>query len=578
MLLRAGVMCANHSPSLLLLTPLRHPTCSTKCLTEHRHLPYFNSVLRASIEKGAPVKALSQFKAFLRLTPFRPDRRTFVLVLAACLRSSNLSAAMEAHARLVKHGFRAHASVATPLFHLYLKHDRVPDALLLLDDVFDDDGVDAVHGNLMIAKLLKSGQFDKANWVFKNMPVKDLVSWNSMIAGCVQNSRPKEALSFFERMVGAGLEPDAFSFSSVLSACARVGARGHGERMHRLMLDKMIELNYILSSALIDMYAKCGSIDAAKRVFAGTARDHVSIWNSMITGLAIHGLGSDAVELFCQMEAEGMTPDGVTFLAVLTACSHAGMVEEARNHFSKMKEVHGIEPGIEHYGATVDASARAGLLDHAYEMIGEMPMKPDGVIWRILLSACKRHHRPDLAEIAIDRMSTRGSGDYVLLSSIYSSARKWTRAEQVWDSMKENKVRKKRGLSWAEVGRKVHQFKAGDRSHPETHDIYRVLNTLGERLKIEGFQPMTELVSMDVLEEEREENLSVHSEKLAVAYCVLKTGPGSEIRVSKNLQTCQDCHEWMKVISKVLSRVILVRDRVRFHRFEKGICSCNDYW
>lgn len=554
-----------------------HATCSTKCLRERRYLRHFNSIIRASLEKGVPNKALSQFKVFLLSTPFRPDRWTFALILTACLRSSNLDTAMEAHARVVKHGIMTGASIATPLFHLYLKHDRVAEALLLLDEMLDEK-VDAVHGNLVIVKLLKSGEFDRANRVFKKMPVKDLVSWNSMIAGCVQNSRPKEAMSFFDRMMGSGFEPDGFSFSSVLSACARVGARGYGERVHRLMLEKRIQLNFILCSALIDMYAKCGNIDAAEAVFNSIARDNVSIWNSMITGMAIHGHGSDAVALFSRMESEGLAPDGVTFLALLTACSHTGMVEEARKHFRMMTQVHGIEPGIEHYGAIVDATARAGLLDQAYETIRGMAVEPDGIIWRILLSACKRHHRPDLGEVAINHMASRGSGDYVLLSSIYSSARRWNRAAQVWDSMKANKVRKKRGMSWAEVGGNVHQFKAGDRSHPETHDIYRVLDSLAKRAKMEGFLPMTELVSMDVLEEEREENLNVHSEKVAVAYCVLKTGPGTEIRVSKNLQTCEDCHEWMKVVSKVLSRVILVRDRIRFHKFEKGACSCNDYW
>lgn len=449
--------------------------------------------------------------------------------------------------------------------------------MLLLDQVFNE-AVDAVHGNLMIKRLLKRGDFEEANRVFRRMPVKDLVSWNSMIAGCVQSSQPKVALNFFERMICAGLEPDGFSFSSVLSACARVGARGYGEKVHRLMLGKRIELNYILRSALIDMYAKCGSIDEAKAVFNVSKREHVSIWNSMITGLALHGQGSDAVELFSQMEAEGSAPDGVTFLAVITACSHAGIVEEARAHFELMKNEHGIEPGIQHYGAMIDAAARAGQLDRAYETIQQMPIEPDGIIWRILLSASKRHSRADLAEKAISRMAPRGSGDYVMLSSIYSSARDWNRAAQVWDSMKENRVRKKRGMSWTEVGGEVHQFKAGDRSHHETQEIYRVLNGLAKRLRMEGFQPRIEVVSMDVLEEEREENVNVHSEKLAVAYCVLKSGPGAEIRVSKNLQTCEDCHEWMKLVSKVLQRVILVRDRVRFHRFEKGTCSCKDYW
>lgn len=565
--------------ALQMSNPLPLPSGSslTKCLIDRRRLPFVNSIVRAFTEKGAPHSAISLLKAFLSFSPFRPGRRTFVLALQACLRSSNLTAGAQLHARILKIGFQADASVVTPLSHLYLRHRPVDEALMLLVEAFAGS-IDIVSGNLLIAKLLKNREFEKANLVFKQMPVKDIVSWNSMIAGCVKNSRPREALSFFERMLVAGLEPDGFSFSAALSACARVGARGRGERLHRLMLEKGSDLNYILCSALIDMYAKCGSIDAAEAVFNGVSRDNISIWNSMITGLAIHGLGSNVLELLSRMQTEGLAPDAVTFLSVLTACSHAGMVEEARRHFRNMKEVHGIEPRMQHYGAMVDALARAGLLDQAYETIRGMPMEPDSVTWRILLSACRKRHRTDLGEIAISHMVNHCSGDYVMMWRIYSAKGKWTDAAGVWDSMKENKVRKKRGMSWVEVQGDVHQFKAGDRLHAETKDIYRVLYGLAQRIKLEGFRPMTDLVSMDVLEEEREENLNVHSEKLAIAYCVLKTGPGTEIRVSKNLQTCEDCHEWIKIVSKVLHRVILVRDRVRFHRFEKGTCSCNDYW
>ncbi|XP_020107573.1 pentatricopeptide repeat-containing protein At5g50990 [Ananas comosus] len=554
-----------------------HPTiCLRKCSTEH-FLPFSNSILRASIEKGFFHKALSDYNFLLLSTAFHPDHRTYLLLLKACNNSSNLKVGTEIHARITKTGFISHWSVLITIFRLYVDHDSIVEAHPLFDDVMKWN-TDPFFGNLLIMGVLKKREFENAYRVFKEMPVRDLISWNSMIVGSVKSLRYREAMSLFNKMIHLGFEPDGFSFSSVLSACARVGAGSYGEWVHQLMVDKGMETNYIIASALVDMYAKCGNIEMAKTIFNSILRTHVSIWNSMISGLAIHGLGSNAIEVFLRMECEGMIPDGITFVALLTVCSHCGMIEHVRNLFNDMKAKYSIEPKIEHYGAFVDALARAGLLDEAYDIVTSMSIKPDNAIWRALLSACRKHGRVELAEVVIRQMASGGSGDYVMLSSIYSAVKRWDCAERVWEVMKEEKVRKNRGLSWVELGGRIHQFKAGDRTHIDTNDIYRVVDALSKRVKAEGFLPMTEVVSTDVLEEEREENLRCHSEKLAVAYCVLKTGPGAEIRVSKNLRACRDCHQWLKMVSKVLGRVIVVRDRIRFHRFEKGSCSCKDYW
>ncbi|GJN08112.1 hypothetical protein PR202_ga26003 [Eleusine coracana subsp. coracana] len=410
------------------------------------------------------------------------------------------------------------------------------------------------------------------------MPVKDLVSWNSMIAGAVRNSQLKDAMNIFSRMVNSGLVPDGFSFSSVLSACARAGARQYGVWVHQLMTDLGVEMNHILGSALVDMYAKCGKIDVAMEIFNTVNRNHVSVWNTMISGLAAHGLGSDVVTLFRKMKIEGLVPDRVTFVALLTACSHCGMVEEAREYFKAMTADYSITPLVEHYGAMVDTLSRAGLLNEAYNLVRSMSIEPDAVIWRALLTACRRYCQTKLGEATIKHMACKSSGDYTLLSNIYSSVNRWNDSEEVWKDRKQKKVKKNKGLSWVELGGITHEFKAGDRSHPDTEDIYQLLHGLSKRAKAEGYTPLTEIVTKDVAEEEKEENLTFHSEKLAVVYSVLKTAPGSEVMVSKNLQSCSDCHEWMKIVSKILCRVIIMRDRIRFHRFESGCCSCNDYW
>uniref|UniRef100_J3LMZ1 DYW domain-containing protein n=1 Tax=Oryza brachyantha TaxID=4533 RepID=J3LMZ1_ORYBR len=552
----------------------------THCLRKYpvrAVFPYTNAILRASLEKGSPQKSLTDYNSMLRFTAFCPDYRTYVLLLKACAKCSNLYAAMEIHSRIVKLGLLSNQSITTHLFKLYIDHDRMTEACKLFWLTVEWNA-DPFYGNLMLTGFLKCGQIDKAYQIFKRMPVKDLVSWNSMIAGAARNSYLKDAMNIFSKLVNSGLVPDGFSFSSVLSACAQAGARCYGVWVHQLMAELGLEMNHILSSALVDMYAKCGRIDVAIGIFKTIKRNHVSVWNTMIGGLAAHGLGSDAVLFFFEMESEGLVPDGVTFVALLTACSHCGMVEEARRYFQVMTTKYCITPKIEHYGAMVDTLSRAGLLDEAYDLVKSMNVKSDTVIWRALLSACCRYRQTKLGEITIKEIACQGSGDYTLLSSIYSSANRWEDSEEVWKERKKKRIRKSKGLSWVEIRGSTHEFKAGDRSHPDTDGIYQVLHRLSKKAKSVGYTPLTELVLKDVSEEEREENLTAHSEKLAVAYCILKTVPGTEIMVSKNLQTCTDCHEWMKIVSKVLSRVIIMRDRVRFHRFEGGCCSCKDYW
>ncbi|KAK9138255.1 hypothetical protein Sjap_008849 [Stephania japonica] len=534
-------------------------------------------MIRASIEKGAFAKALHDYKTIILSRGTRHDHQTIAYVLEACKNALDLITASTTHARVVKSGFDCYPSILSSLVNVYLSCDCFDVANQVFDEI-PEWGFNLVSANLILASFMKNGEFHYASKVFRRMRSKDVVSWNTMIMGCVRNARPKEAISFFDRMLGSNFEPDGFTFSSVLTACGRTGGLRHGERVHRLMTEKEIKLNSILSSALIDMYSKCGSIARAKQVFDSVPIDNVSVWNAMITGFAIHGLVSNVLETFSQMENEAVSPDEITFVGILTACSHCGMVELGREFFDLMRMKYSIQPELEHYGAMVDLLGRAGHLEEAYSTISSMPMNPDIVIWRALLSASRTHRMTHYAQIAIEKMSNLESGDYVLLSNIYTSTKKWDHAERVRVMMNKKKIRKKNGLSWAELGGAIHQFSAGDRCHPDSKAIYMVLEGLMRRIKMEGYVPTMDLALVDVSEEEKEGNLSCHSEKLATAFVIMKTSPGTEIRVSKNLRACYDCHCWMKMVSKVLNRVIIMRDRIRFHRFEGGSCSCNDYW
>ncbi|KAG5537316.1 hypothetical protein RHGRI_024685 [Rhododendron griersonianum] len=435
---------------------------------------------------------------------------------------------------------------------------------------------DLISANVIIAAFMKIGEIDIAKKVFDDMPICDVVSWNSMIGGFVKNGRFEEALRIFQEMLSLNNEPDAFTFASLIKGCAQLGGRDHAQWIHGLLIEKQIAINYILGSALIDMYSKCGRIETAKEIFETIQRNDVSVWNAMINGLAVHGLALDAIALFSRMVLEKVSPDCITFVGILTACSHCGLIELGCKYFDLMSG-YAIQPQLEHYGAMVDLLGRAGRIDEAYAIVQEMPMEPDVVIWRAFLSACRTQKNSHMGEVAINKIETLKSGDYVLLSNIYCSANKWDSAERVRDTMKKNGVRKNSGKSWIEMAGVIHRFKAGDQSHLEREAINKVLEGLIRRTKMEGFIPTKELVLMDVSDEEKEENLNYHSEKLALAYGILKSSPGTAIQITKNLRTCLDCHCWMKVVSKILYRVIVVRDRIRFHRFEGGVIDVEGY-
>lgn len=505
------------------------------------------------------------------------DHQTFYCVLEACKLSSNSRTAAEIHARIIRFGYRPYPSLIANLISTYAHCDRLNLARQLLDQIFVGE-FDLVFVNMIIGSLMEAGECGLAKKVFYKMPTRDTVTWNSIIGGCVRNSRFEEALRFFREMLSSNVEPDAFTFAPLLSGCARLGSLYNAQWVHTVMIEKNIEQNHILGAALVDMYSKCGRIQSAKEIFCSVRRNDVSVWNAMINGLASHGLGLDAIAIFLEMELEKASPDSITFLGILKACSHCGLVEEGRKYFDQMRSYYSIMPQLHHYGAMVDLLGRAGLLEEAFAVIDSMPMEPDIVIYRALLSACRTYKKPELGEAAIVNISHLRSGDYVLLSNIYCSINRWNSAERVREAMKKTGVRKNRGKSWVELVGTIHQFKAGDRSHPETEAIYGVLEGLIQRIKFEGFASVTELVLMDVSDEEKGESLNYHSEKLALAFAILKTSPGKEIRIFKNLRICHDCHCWIKVVSTVLSRVIIVRDRIRFHRFQGGFCSCGDYW
>ncbi|ONK69581.1 uncharacterized protein A4U43_C05F24470 [Asparagus officinalis] len=423
-----------------------------------------------------------------------------------------------------------------------------------------------------------------AEGIFGRLREKDEVAWTAMVTCYVQNARPKEALETFERMQRAGFAIDEVSLVGAISAAAQLGT-GKWAHWVRDVAERVgiVEDNVVVGSAMIDMYGKCGFIDEAYAVFNSMKERNVYSYSAMISGLAAHGRAGEAINMFQEMVGKtSIEPNWVTFIGLLTACSHARKVEEGRYYFSLMKDEYNITPSDDHYVCVVDLLGRAGLMEEALDFVKAMPIEPCAGVWGALLGACRIHRNTTIAQIAANRLfelEPNGVGNYVLLSNIYASAGMWSEVSDVRKLMRERGLKKTPSTSWLETkdGR-AHQFFAGDNRHPRSREIKDALEEILRRLKDDGYKPVLSSIVYDVDDDEKERILKGHSEKLAVAFGVLMTEVGEMIRIMKNLRMCEDCHVVMRMVSKVMRREIVVRDNMRFHHFQNGECSCGGFW
>eukprot|EP01018_Ginkgo_biloba_P031662 Gb_20547 [translate_table: standard] len=407
----------------------------------------------------------------------------------------------------------------------------------------------------MISGYAQNGHIDEALKLFQEMPERDVVSWNAMIAGYVQNGCSEEALKLYGQMQLAGAKPNAMTscivlsacgnlaalgqgrdvhqhiirsgfqshafvgsaiidmyakcgvkpnletFISVLPACANLAALEHGKEIHKIIIKNGFLSNVIVGSALVDMYAKCGSIEDAYKVFDNMPRRDIISWNAMIVGYAIHGCGKEALQLFEQMLCSAIHPSHVTFVGVLSACCHAGLVDEGWQYFDSMSKYYHIAPAMEHYGCMVDLLGRAGLLDEVQDFISKMPIKPDAAVLGSMLGACKIHNNIELGECVAEqlfKLDPKNATPYVVLSNIYGVAGRWNDVENVRKNMKDRRIKKKAGCSWIEVNKRMYAFLVEDGSCPQMHKIYVESKRLPGQMKVSGYAPDTRFVLNDV--------------------------------------------------------------------------------
>lgn len=488
------------------------------------------------------------FSIFLEMQRqgMKPSKFTFSSILKACNAVGAFEYGKQIHALIYKNNLQSDEFLGSALVELYSLYGSTEDGLIC----------------------------------FNSTSRLDIVSWTSMIAGYVQNGQFESALALFIELLESGRKPDEFTISSMFSACASLAAARLGEQIQGYAIKTGIGNFLIVRNSQICMYANSGDIDSANLTFEETEKADIVSWSVMIRTNAQHGCAREALDLFELMKDYEVTPNHITFLGVLTACSHGGLVDEGLRYYESMTRDHGMTPNAKHSACIVDLLGRAGRLADAENFIARSGFESDPVMWRALLSACRVYKDTVRGQRVAERvieLEPQAAASYVLLYNIYTDAGKQKSATKIRDMMKDRRVKKEPGLSWIEVGNTVHSFVVGDKSHPESQMIYARLEDMLEKIRKLGYVD-GRLVS-DASELEQKESLgNYHSEKLAVTFGLLTLPTSAPVRVMKNLRVCQDCHNTMKLFSKVEKREIVLRDPIRFHRFREGSCSCGDYW
>ncbi|PON59705.1 DYW domain containing protein [Parasponia andersonii] len=512
-----------------------------------RNLVSWNAMISGYVQNGLVLESITLFNRLVT-SGEGFDSRTMVSLIQGCSQTAHLKNGKILHGCIFRRGFESNVILSTAIIDLYSK----------------------------------CGVLKQATFVFHKMKKRNVITWTAMLVGLAQNGYADEALKLFHQMQVEGVVANSVTLVSLVHSCAHLGCLRKGRSVHAHLIRCGYAFDVVNRTALIDMYAKCGKIRPAELVFnEGSICQDVIIWNSMITAYGIHGHGEQALSVYKQMMAEGLEPNETSFLSLLTACSHSGLVEQGLRLFHGMERYHKIRPTQKHYASIVDLLSRAGRFEEAETLVKQMPFEPGTSILEPLLNGCRTHKNIDLAIKTADRLlclDSLSSGIYVVLSNIYAQARRWDAVNHVRSLMRTQGLKKTPGYSSIEVENQVYTFFAGDDSHPNWSEISRFLDKLRLEVEASGYVPDTSCVLRDVDEPMKIKLLWGHSERLAIAFGLLSTPVGSSIRITKNLRVCVDCHNVTKYISKIAGRELIVRDANRFHHVVNGNCSCKDYW
>nr|CAB3487336.1 unnamed protein product [Digitaria exilis] len=544
----------------------------------------WNALVGAYLSSGSAVEAVRVYRAMRASAApgSAPDGCTLASVLKACGVEGDGRCGHEVHGLAVKSGLDKSTLVANALIGMYAKCSMLDSALRVFEWLHDG---------------------------------RDVASWNSVITGCVQNGRTLEALELFRGMQSSGFSMNSYTAVGVLQVCAELALLNVGRELHAALLKCGSEVN-IQFNALLVMYTKCGRVDSALKVFHQIdEKDHIS-WNSMLSCYIQNDLYAEAIDFFGEMLQHGFQPDHACVVSLSSALGHLGwlnngrevhayaikqklhtdlqvgntlmdmyikvvgilkhwkcsekyrnkglshskLVDEGKYYLDMMVSKYGLKPWQEHYACVVDILGRSGRTEEAYRFIESMPMEPTSVVWCALVGACRVHENHDLAVFAANKLlelEPGNPGNYILVSNVFAEMGKWNDVKKVRIRMAEQGLRKDPACSWIEIGNNIHTFTARDHSHRDSEAIHLKLAEIAEKLRKEGYKEDTRFVLHDVSEEEKIDMLHKHSERLAIAFGLISTRPGTPLRIAKNLRVCGDCHEFTKLVSKLFEREIV---------------------
>ncbi|WCJ40324.1 Pentatricopeptide repeat (PPR) superfamily protein [Euphorbia peplus] len=518
----------------------------------------------------------------MSLDGVRPNSLTVSSVLRGCGDLKDLKCGREIHGFSLRNAMDGNVFVNSALVNMYASCLSLKQARMVFNSL---PRRDIVLWNALLTANFLNKECDGGLALFYQMGRNGIrlnhASWNAVISGCVQNRRNEVALNMFQEMNNLGFKPNQITIVSALPACTNMESINCGKQIHGYAIRHWFVEDITIATALLLLYAKCGELELARAVFGIMPRKDVVTWNTMIFANSMHGNGKEALTIFHEMLDNGVKPNSVTFMSVLSACSHSQLVDEGIHIFNSMRSKYSIGPDGDHYSCMVDVLSRAGRLIQAYEFIKKMPMEPTAAAWGALLGACRVYKNVELGKIAASRLfeiEPDNSGNYALHFNILVTAKMWVEASEIRKLMRDKGITKTPGRSWVEVKNRIYSFAVGEKSNKQTDEIYKFLNAMEEKMRSAGYQPNTDFVLQNVDLEEGEESLCSHSERLAVAFGILNSSRKSSIRVFNNLRICGDCHNVIKFIAKVVDMKIIVRDRFRFHHFKDGYCSCRDFW
>nr|GMD00112.1 pentatricopeptide repeat-containing protein At3g57430, chloroplastic [Ipomoea batatas] len=506
----------------------------------------WNAMLSAYSDNGFGVEAIQLF-SLMRRERISADALTIMSLISASSIAGNMQIMSGVHALAVRLG---------------CEDDLVKTALM---DMY-----------------INLGCIGDAHCLFLEISKRDVVAWTLMLTGFSRIGNWNKTIQYFNMMMGVEeIVLDSVCLTSIVSCCSCWGALQQGRGVHALAVKTGCEADVFLGSAIISMYANCANLDDAKRFFGAMSRKDVACWNAMIAGTAMHGYGNAAIELFMKMESAGIAPNESTLVSVLSACSQAGMVDKGLEIFNSMVESWNVVPNQKHYACVVGLLGRAGRLDDAYSIISEIHLQPGVEVYCALLGACKAHGNIELGIKISERLfelNPDDAGYYVLLSNMYAFLGNQEGVKLTRLLLRSKNLKKDPGLSLIEINGEVYRFMASEKDHPLYPEISEFLKGVILKIEAEGYVADMNCVFQDVPDFVKRDILYHHSEKLAIALGLMRTKPGTMLRVTKNLRICNDCHSASKFISKVFGRKLIIKDANFFHMFQDGICSCRDFW